>query len=300
MHQTPTSYLSATGKIRFPLTNDYMFHVVLQKNHKILQGLLSALLHLHPEDITNITIKNPITPGKSIENKEFILDIQLCINHYKLINLEMQVINEHNWAERFLCYLCRTFDQLNHGEEYQKIRPAIQIGILDFQPFSDNAEFYASYKLLNTKNFHCYSDKFLLNVLDLTHINLATDEDKAYEIDRWARLFKATTWEELKMIAAENETMSNVSQILYEYNADDYVRDQCYAREERLKKERYFQQVEEENKYLHKTVDERNNTISEQSIALQEKDTTLQKKDAALKQKDAEIARLKALLTAKK
>ncbi len=278
MHQTPTSYLSATGKIPFPLTNDYMFHVVLQKNHKILKGLLCALLHLRPEDITDITIKNPIIPGKTIEEKEFILDIKLCINHHTLINLEMQVINEHNWPERFLCYLCRTFDQLNHGEKYQNVLPAIQIGILDFQPFEDNLEFYSTYKLLNTKNFHCYSDKFLLNVLDLTHINLATDEDQDYRIDQWAHLFKATTWEELKMIAAENETLNDVSQILYEYNADDYIRDQCYAREERLKKERYFQDLEEKYILSQETITEQENTISQQV---------------------SEIARLKALLAEK-
>ena len=45
-----------------------------------------------------------------------------------------------------------------------------------------------------------YSDKFILSVVDLTKIELATEEDKQYQIDYWASLFKAKTWEELKMI----------------------------------------------------------------------------------------------------
>jgi predicted RNase H-like nuclease (RuvC/YqgF family) len=49
-------------------------------------------------------------------------------------------------------------------------------------------------------------------VLDLNQINLATEEDKRYQIDRWARLFKATTWDEL--------------------NGDETVRAQCRARED--------------------------------------------------------------------
>ena len=41
-------------------------------------------------------------------------------------------------------------------------------------------------------------------MLDLTHIELATEEDKRYGIDHWASLFKAGTWEELKAMAKEN------------------------------------------------------------------------------------------------
>lgn len=53
----------------------------------------------------------------------------------------------------------------------------------------------------NIKNHILYSNKLILRVIDLTHIDLATEEDLAYGIDHWARLFKASTWEELKMIA---------------------------------------------------------------------------------------------------
>lgn len=46
----------------------------------------------------------------------------------------------------------------------------------------------------NIKNHILYSDKLMLRVIDLTHIDLATEEDQAYGIDHWARLFKASTW----------------------------------------------------------------------------------------------------------
>ena len=36
-------------------------------------------------------------------------------------------------------------------------------------------------------------------MLDLTQIDMASDEDKAYGIDTWATVFKAKTWEELRM-----------------------------------------------------------------------------------------------------
>ena len=48
-------------------------------------------------------------------------------------------------------------------------------------------------------------------MLDLTRIDLATAEHQNYEIDRWAKLFKAKTWEELRMIAKNNPDLLQAS-----------------------------------------------------------------------------------------
>ena len=238
-----TSYLNATGKIDYGLTNDFMFRATLQNNHNVLKGLICSLLHLRPEDITHITIKNPINLGENIEDKEFILDFSL---------------------------------------------------------FEDHQEFYGIYKLLNIKDHYLYSDKFALGVVDLTHIELATQEDKDFQIDHWARLFKATTWEEIKMIASDNQYLSEATQVLYEYNADKIIRQKCQAREEN---ERYERMV---NKIMQEQADalaEKDATISEQNVALAQKDAkiadqnaTILAKDAELTAKDAELAEKDALI----
>ena len=299
-----TSYLSATGKITYNFTNDCMFRAILQRNVTVLKGLICALLHLLPEHITDITITNPIELGKTIDNKEFILDINVTLNNHTRINLEMQVANELNWADRSLSYLCRTFDQLYSGEAYTQALPVIHIGFLDFQLFPDDAEFYAIYKLLNVKSHKEFSDKLTLGVVDLTHIELATEEDKSFQIDRWARLFKATTWEEIKLMAEGNEFLMQATQELYECNADELIRQQCRAREEYYKYQRTIE------KALKDTTAERDQlatekakaleTIQEQQTALQEKDNALKEKDDALKAQADEILRLQALLAEKK
>ena len=149
----------------------------------------------------------------------------------------MQISNQFNWTDRSLSYLCRSFDQLFHSQDYTEVKPVIHISFLDFTPFPDNLEFYATYKLLNVKNHHVYSDKFVLSVVNLRHIELATKEDNANQLDYWARLFKAKTWEEIKMIAKNNEYLSEASQTLYEMNADNAIREQCLYRQEREKRE---------------------------------------------------------------
>ena len=142
----------------------------------------------------------------------------------------MQMSNEYNWSERSISYAARSFDQLNSGEEYKEVLPVHSIGFLNFTLFEDQPEFFATYELRNKKTGHLYSSKFSIHVLDLTRIDLATAEDQNYEIDRWAKLFKAKTWEELRMIAKNNPDLLQASNDLYTVNADEIIRQQARAR----------------------------------------------------------------------
>ncbi len=45
------------------------------------------------------------------------------LNNHSINNLELQVINEHNWTERSLLYLCRAFDNLVRGRDYRQVLP---------------------------------------------------------------------------------------------------------------------------------------------------------------------------------
>ena len=69
---------------------------------------------------------NSIEPGKSIDDKTFILDLKVIINNKRIINLELQISNERNWPDRSLGYLCRSYDNLNKGDDYIETKPAVQ------------------------------------------------------------------------------------------------------------------------------------------------------------------------------
>ena len=250
------SFMEAEGVIEYNMTNNYMFRFILQKNKKVLKGLICSLLHLKPEQIKSIEITNPINLAGDVTGKEFILDIHVMLNDNTLINLEMQVANEHNWPERSLVYLCRAFDQLYRGQKYEDMLPVIHIGFLDFTLFPEEPEFYATYKMLNVKTHGLYSDKFVLSVVQLNKSQLATEEDKAYGIDHWARLFKAKTWEELKMLAENNEYLEETAESLYRANADEIVRQQCLAREDAERRERTLERDNQRLRAVNETLQE--------------------------------------------
>lgn len=140
-------------------------------------------MHLEPEEIDSVEIINPIVLGNSTDDKTFILDIRVCLNNHTILNLEMQVVNQHNWAERSLSYLCRNFDNLEAGKSYEDIKPVIQVGILNFTLFEEHPEFYATYQLLNVKDYTLYSDKLRLSVLDLTRYRLSQEEQIRMECE---------------------------------------------------------------------------------------------------------------------
>lgn len=236
-------FLNVSGQVPYRMINDYLFRAVLQSNNKVLRGLICALLHLAEEEVFSVEITNPIVLGETVKNKEFRLDINVVLNNHTLINLEMQIANRLNWRERSVMYLCRSFDQLNHGQDYAEAKPVIHIGFLDYTLMEESPEFCASYKLINTKSYQKYSDSLTLYVIDLSHIELATEEDKQYHIHEWAMLFKAATWEEVRMIASKDEYLNEAAQTMFRMSADDLIRKRCRDREEYYQDLRNYERV---------------------------------------------------------
>ncbi len=305
--QSQNQFLSlsaAAGPLPYKLTNDYLFRALLQENNKALKGLICSLLHLHPAEVFSVVIMNPIELGTSITQKTFFLDIKVIMNDHTMINLEMQVVNTGNWPERSLSYLCRSFAHLNKGQPYSEVKPVIHIGLLDFTLFPDYPEFYATYKLMNVKNYTIYSDKFGLSVLNLNCIDLATQEDKAYQIDYWAELFKAATWEEIKMLATKNEYISEASETLYKLSAEEKIRLQCEAQEDYYRNQRdieYRQQKTMNELLLTKSeLDSTKSELDHKSKELNHKSKVLAHAQKELTASQKEIARLQAELAALK
>ncbi|WP_442857336.1 hypothetical protein [Butyrivibrio sp. YAB3001] len=63
-----------------------MFRIVFQQNKFALKGLIASVLHINPDSIIDLEIKNEIVPGVKITDKEYRMDIR---NSVPLTNLEM-------------------------------------------------------------------------------------------------------------------------------------------------------------------------------------------------------------------
>ena len=234
--------------------------------------------------IKSISITNPIHYGDTINEKTVILDIEAILNDTSIVNLEIQVINEHDWAERSIYYACEVYQNLNKGDSYLCVKPIHQIGILDFTLFEDNPSLHSKYMVMNTKSHNVYSDKFQIYVLDLNQIELATEEDKKFRIDKWAKVFKSTKWEELHMLAKDMPIIDEASKTIYELSEEDQARLEMRARQDAIRRANdriiYEQRLKD--------------SLAEKEAALAEKDASLAEKDERIAELEKQIAALQS------
>ncbi|MDE7299498.1 MAG: Rpn family recombination-promoting nuclease/putative transposase [Lachnospiraceae bacterium] len=161
-----------------------------------------------------------------------MLDLALLVNDSLYLNLEMQMYRDAFWTERSLSYVCRGFGNLNRGEEYDRVFPAVHTGFLDYDLFPEHPEFVSTFLLTNTKNGRIFSDRLRISVVYLNRIELATEEDKIYGLDLWARAFRAATWEELEMLSKQNEYLQKTVVTIRKLTAEERIRQHCQARED--------------------------------------------------------------------
>lgn len=228
---------SMHGALKYTLMNDFLSKYSFQRDLYALKGLLSALLDVTLDSITNIEILNPVEPSEYISEKNCILDIKLELNYTSIINIEIQARRQDYWPERSLTYLCRCFDSLEEGESYADVKQCIHIGILGTDVFEKKdprytGSYYTEYKMQDVVTHKNYSDKFVIKVLLLNHIEDATDEEKANpnSVYYWAKLFKARTWEELTMIAEKNPMMQSFVGTVKKLTADEKIIQMCESR----------------------------------------------------------------------
>ena len=76
------------GRLPIPMTNDYLFRALLQRNNNVLKSLTCSLLHLDENTVRKVVILNPIVLGEHVEDKDFILDIRVLLDNRMAVNLD--------------------------------------------------------------------------------------------------------------------------------------------------------------------------------------------------------------------
>ena len=264
------SYKNATGEIQYTLKSDLVFHYTMQKSEKALLGLVCALRGIKPDAVQSIKVENPIELNNI--GKETVMDLKLTLNSGVIMNIELQMYTDPMWGPRSILYVCRAYDCIGTGDDYYKLKETVHYCITDQELIDAEPEFYARYKLLNVKNHKLYSNMLGINVLNLRYKDLATQEDIDDGLVYWAKLFMATTWEELASLVQGHDEVEEVADLILELNTDNQ------AKEIREGQRKYREQMAT-FQALQKQVEDDQKTIAD--------------KDATIAALQAEIERLK-------
>lgn len=144
------------------LTVDYAFKQMFgsEKNKRITIVFLNAILQRTGRDtIKEVEFTSQEVGGEYKDDKQSRLDIVVRTQKGDLINMEVQLSNEHNMFKRTLYYWSRLYtSQLSKGMGYHTLLPTITINICHFTVFDKNTYYH------NT--FHLYEDSTMQRISD--------------------------------------------------------------------------------------------------------------------------------------
>ncbi|MCI5910086.1 MAG: Rpn family recombination-promoting nuclease/putative transposase [Oscillospiraceae bacterium] len=201
-----------------------------------LANLIANLLDIPLESIKNIEIQNTEIVPDYLNQKFSRLDFRVRVND-EIINIELQVHFEEDYAERTLYYWSKLYsEQLKIKEAYGDAEKTICINILNFNLFDCN-EYYSSYKIMEESRHSILTDRFSIVFFELKKLKNAR-KNKPVEV--WLDLINAETEGDLEMI----ESTTNVKDIhdiiftIREMSADEKTRYEAQMREKAIMDER--------------------------------------------------------------
>lgn len=122
---------------RLSLCNDVVFKALFSRHPHLLSDLINAVRHpAAPIRVTRIL--NPNILPQDLAGKDIVLDILAEDESGQRIGIEMQLQRFRHWAQRSVYGVARSLaGQLQAGENYYQLKPAIGISLLAHTLFSD-------------------------------------------------------------------------------------------------------------------------------------------------------------------
>ena len=146
------------AKLKYTFKSDVLFKMLFVKHQELLKQLVSELLGIAHESITEFEITNTEMPPEMLGKKFCRLDIAMRVNGQQ-VKIEIQVENEGDFPERSLFHWARQYSlALPEGEDYSKLPKTIIIGIVHFKLLKCK-EYHSEYQALEVSRHTQLSDR---------------------------------------------------------------------------------------------------------------------------------------------
>ncbi len=156
---------------------DFVFKNIFgsEKNPEILISFLNATLK--PKNkITTVKIKGNDIAKQFIEDKYSRLDVKATTSNNEIINIEIQLKNEHNMIKRSMYYLSKMYEeQLGEGDDYSKLGRTICINILNFK-YLKTERFHTAYRLKEIETHEELTDIIEMHFIEIPKLDDNSDE----------------------------------------------------------------------------------------------------------------------------
>lgn len=218
-----------TDKSIMSVKLDWTFKELMLKE-EIRNRFIEAVLKVK---IKSSVILNTFLRKDYFDDKLGILDVRVMIEDKTQIDIEIQVIPFKQWAERTLFYTSKIYvEQINQGEEYKVLNKCINISILDFT-YLDEEEFFNTFHIRNDKTNKLYTDKMGFYILESPKI--PKEVENINDLVLWCKFIDASSEEEMKMLATQNESINVAYEELKRLSQDEQKRAEYEARQKAIR-----------------------------------------------------------------
>ncbi len=193
------------------------------KNTDILSAFIKSVLNIDDSDFDSLEITDTNLKAEEKDDKVGILDVKVYTKDGKIINVEVQVAPSSELRERIVFYTSKMItEQINKGDNYEKIKKVISIVILEFKLIKENTEYHNIFRLYDKDTQTTLTDVLEIHTLELLKLPQVDDNT---DLSYWLQFFKARRKEEFSMLAERSPMLQKAYEELETLSQDKSTRE---------------------------------------------------------------------------
>src|SRR6056297_3853157 len=252
---------------------DYAFKLLFgnEKDTSFMISFLNAALELEGEKaIKSVIIMSPNNDKEKQDEKYSIMDVKAKANDETIINIEIQLKDEHNMRYRTVYYLSKMIaKRLKEGDKYKSIHKTVAINILNFDLLDSGTRFHNRYRFTEIDTQKELTDIAEIQFMELPALRRYIQENETTlqevigenRLLEWLLFIDDPESEFAKMVEKKNEVIGRAREMLKTLSKDEKLQEEYMAREKAIMdkysalsvaEERGFEKGREEGKEIGK------------------------------------------------
>jgi len=225
---------------------DYAFKLLFgnEKDTSFLISFLNAALELEGEKaIKSVIIMSPNNDKEKQDEKYSIMDVKAKANDETIINIEIQLKDEHNMRYRTVYYLSKTIaKRLKEGDNYKAIYKTVAINILNFDLLDSGTRFHNRYRFTEIETKQELTDIAEIQFMELPALRRYIEENKTTiqqaigqnKLLEWLLFIDNPESELAKLAETNNEVIGRARDMLKTLSKDEKIQEEYMAREKAI------------------------------------------------------------------
>ena len=217
--------------------NDIVFQSLFnQNNEEITKAFVQALIEQKVEKIVINQDKELLRERP--DDKLGILDLQVDVNDNEKIDVEIQLIEKENFADRLLFYFSKMYGrEIKRGDAYNKAKRVVLIAIIDFKLALTETitEIETEWKLREKNRPELtLTNSIEIRIIELEKVRKFYGKNKNNIKAQWMLFLDDPNSKEVREIMEKNEEIKEATVVVKQMSEDEKMQRLAFLREKAI------------------------------------------------------------------